>query len=137
LEGPHFDNHWHEMQSDVTFPPSIKRAAVAGFEELFGGIRNWRVWHLTGVRELRHRYARSKVGQVWLILSTAAMIGALTAVSALLWNQPVRSLMPFIPLLGQPASLYAWLSTTVIAPGGIIITLAVIGRYRRRIIFWM
>jgi ABC-type polysaccharide/polyol phosphate export permease len=274
------------MQSDVTFPSSIKRAAVAGFEELFGGIRNWRVWHLIAVRELRHRYARSKLGQFWLILSTAAMIGVLTAVWALLWNQPVRSLMPFIgigfilwnylsqmlidctstfiaqgnlyrnqrmnfsvsiysviyrntimlahsaiiivvlivacnvpvnwhllqivpalgltwitmiwvgyliammcvryrdiiqlitawltvlfyvtpvmwkpdflppqyrlivdlnplaqfldilrnPLLGQPASLYAWPITTVIALGGILITLAVIGHYRRRIIFWM
>ena len=41
------------------------------------------------------------------------------------------------PLLGQPVSSYAWLSTTVIALGGGLIALAVIGRYQRRIIFWM
>jgi len=40
------------------------------------------------------------------------------------------------PLLGQPVSSYAWLSTTVFALGGFLIALAVIGRYQRRIIFW-
>ena len=41
------------------------------------------------------------------------------------------------PLLGQPVSPYAWLSTTVIALGGGLVALAVIGRYQRRIIFWI
>ena len=40
------------------------------------------------------------------------------------------------PLLGQPVSSYAWLSTTGFALGGFLIALAVIGRYQRRIIFW-
>ena len=41
------------------------------------------------------------------------------------------------PLLGQPISSYAWLSTTVLALGGGLIALAVIGRYKPRIIYWM
>jgi ABC-type polysaccharide/polyol phosphate export permease len=41
------------------------------------------------------------------------------------------------PLLGQPVSSYAWFSTTVFALGGCLIALAVIGRYQRRIIFWV
>jgi lipopolysaccharide transport system permease protein len=41
------------------------------------------------------------------------------------------------PLLGQPASSWAWLCTSVIALGGGLIALAVIGRYQHRIIFWM
>jgi lipopolysaccharide transport system permease protein len=40
------------------------------------------------------------------------------------------------PILGQPASAYAWLTTTAIALGGGLIALAVIGRYHSRIIFW-
>ena len=71
-------------------------AAAAGFEELMGGARNWRVWHLLGLNELRRRYARSRFGQLWLTLSTAAMIGVLSVVWSLLWNQPMRELMPFI-----------------------------------------
>jgi lipopolysaccharide transport system permease protein len=41
------------------------------------------------------------------------------------------------PLLGQPVSSHAWLSTTFIVFGGGVIALAVIGRYQRRIIFWI
>jgi homopolymeric O-antigen transport system permease protein len=85
-----------QMQREMAFLYSVKRAAIAGFEELLGGIHHWRVWHLLGINELRHRYARSKLGQLWLVLSTSAMIGVLTAVYSLLFNQPVRVLMPFI-----------------------------------------
>ena len=41
------------------------------------------------------------------------------------------------PLLGQPVSSYAWLGTTIVALGGGVMALAVIGRYQRRIIFWI
>jgi len=41
------------------------------------------------------------------------------------------------PLLGQPVNSYAWYSTTIFALGGCLIAVAVIGRYQRRIIFWM
>lgn len=75
---------------------SVKGAAVAGFDELLGGIHHWRVWHLVGINDLRHRYARSKLGQLWLILSTAGMIGVLAVVYSSLFNQPIHVLMPFI-----------------------------------------
>ena len=54
----------------------------AGLEELVDGLHNWRVWHLLGLNELRHRYARSRFGQLWLTLSTAVMIGVL----AIVWS---------------------------------------------------
>jgi lipopolysaccharide transport system permease protein len=75
---------------------SALSSARAGFEELLGGAYNWRVWHLLGVSELRNRYARSRFGQVWLVLSTGTMIGALALVWSLLWNQSLHELMPFI-----------------------------------------
>jgi lipopolysaccharide transport system permease protein len=81
--------------NDATFSSSVKSGGTGGFEELVDGAYKWRVWHLLGVRELRHRYARSKLGQLWLTLSTAIMIGALGSVWSLLWHQPVRELMPF------------------------------------------
>jgi lipopolysaccharide transport system permease protein len=69
---------------------------LAGFEELMGGLHYWRVWHLLGIRELRHRYARSKLGQLWLTLSAAIMISVLGGIWSLLWHQPVRELLPFV-----------------------------------------
>src|SRR5262245_63251387 len=84
------------MHSEMAFPSSVKGVAIAGLADLLGGIRYWRVWHLIGIRELRHRYARSKLGQLWLMLSNAAMILVLTFVFALLFNQPISQLMPFV-----------------------------------------
>jgi lipopolysaccharide transport system permease protein len=96
------------MQSETAFP---KGAAIAGFEELLGGIRYWRISHLIGVRDLRHRYARSKLGQLWLTLSTASMIGVLGFVWSLLFNQPIRELMPFI---GTSLIIWNYLSQVLI-----------------------
>jgi ABC-type polysaccharide/polyol phosphate export permease len=75
---------------------SLLSAAEAAFEELMGGLYNWRVWHLLGVSELRNRYTRSRFGQGWLVLSTGAMIGALASLWSLLWNTQLHELMPFI-----------------------------------------
>ena len=99
------------MQSETAFPVSVKGAAIAGFEELLGGIHHWRVWHLLGVNDLRHRYARSKLGQLWLTLSTAIMIGVLAAVYSLLFNQPMHELMPFI---GVSLIMWNYLSQVLI-----------------------
>jgi lipopolysaccharide transport system permease protein len=96
--------------SEPAVRPSIKGATAIGLEEVVGGIRHWRVWHLLGVRELRHRYARSKLGQVWLMLSTAVMIGVLAGVWSLLWNQPLHEIMPFF---GASLILWTYLSQMV------------------------
>jgi lipopolysaccharide transport system permease protein len=41
------------------------------------------------------------------------------------------------PFLGEPVGAYTWLCTTAIAIGGGLLAIPVIGRYRRRVIFWM
>jgi lipopolysaccharide transport system permease protein len=99
------------MKSETAFPYSIRSAGIAGFEELLDGIRHWRVSHLIGIRELRHRYARSKLGLFWLTLSTASMIGVLIAVWSLLWNQPIHELGPFI---GMSIIIWNYLSQILI-----------------------
>src|SRR5262245_2703119 len=77
---------------------SLVSAGIAGFEELVGGVRHWRVWHLLGSRELRHRYARSRLGQFWVMVSVAITISAMAAISSLLWNQPAHEVAPFAGL---------------------------------------
>ena len=83
--------------------PDIKQLAQAGFNELVQGACNWRVWHLLGTKELRNRYMRSKLGQLWLTLSSAIMIGVMGLVWSLLFKQPVRDLLPFFGI-----SLIMW-----------------------------
>ena len=86
-------------------PPlhDLKCFASAGLDELVTGARNWRVWHLLGTKELRNRYMRSKLGQIWLTLSSAIMIGAMGLVWSLLFKQPVRELLPYFGI-----SLIMW-----------------------------
>jgi lipopolysaccharide transport system permease protein len=75
---------------------SFERSGAAGLAEILDGARHWRLWHLLGVQELRHRYARSKLGQLWLVLSTAAMLAAMSTVWSMMSNQPVEELVPYI-----------------------------------------
>jgi len=100
---------WLNM-SKARFLSSILSATGAGFAELRGGAYNWRVWHLLGVSELRNRYARSRFGQGWVVLSTGIMIGALATTWSLLWNTPLHELMPF---MGTSIIVWGFLSQTV------------------------
>jgi lipopolysaccharide transport system permease protein len=90
---------------------SFKDAAAAGLMEILAGAWHWRVWHLLGVRDLHHRYARSRLGQFWLVLSSAIMIGALATIWSVLSNQPVGELVPFI---GIGIVLWAYFSQVLI-----------------------
>lgn len=56
-----------------------------------------------GVGEIRRRYARSRLGQFWVTLSTAFALGALSLVWSALWRMPMADLLPFITV-----SMIAW-----------------------------
>jgi ABC-type polysaccharide/polyol phosphate export permease len=64
--------------------------------DILNGIKNYRLWHLMGTADLRRRYARSKLGDFWLTLSTGVMIGALGLVSGLLFKVPQDIILPHI-----------------------------------------
>ena len=74
-----------------------------GCTDLAQGIKDWRVSHLMGLNEIRRRYARSKIGQFWVTISTAIMVAALGSVWSALWKTPIGELLPFISI-----SLILW-----------------------------
>jgi lipopolysaccharide transport system permease protein len=76
---------------------------MLGIADLMRGISNWRLSHLMGLGEIRRRYARSRIGQFWLTISTAIVVAALGLVWSTLWRQPVADLMPFFAI-----SLIVW-----------------------------
>jgi ABC-type polysaccharide/polyol phosphate export permease len=51
---------------DAGFVIGSESTAAAGLADLLTGLRYWRVWHLLGISDLRHHYARSRLGQLWL-----------------------------------------------------------------------
>jgi lipopolysaccharide transport system permease protein len=76
---------------------------MLGIADLFRGVHNWRLSHLMGLGEIRRRYARSKIGQFWLTISTGIMVAALGLVWSTLWHVPVADLVPFVAV-----SLIVW-----------------------------
>jgi homopolymeric O-antigen transport system permease protein len=87
----------------TTHPPSggmdttggVMGLARAGFRDVIEGLENWRIWHLIGSSDLRRRYARSRLGQFWLTLSTGILIGSLGLVWSVLWKMPMSEMMPY------------------------------------------
>src|SRR5215471_14346560 len=76
---------------------------MLGMADLMSGIDNWRLSHLMGLGEIRRRYARSRIGQFWLTISTGIMVASLGLVWSTLWKTPIADLMPFIAI-----SLTVW-----------------------------
>lgn len=108
--------------------PKMASAALAGWDELVQGGRHWRVWHLLGTKELRNRYIRSRLGQFWLTLSSAIMIGGMGLLWSVLFNQPVRDLLPFF---GIGLIMWNFLSQVLIDCTGIFVTHAAFYRNQK------
>ena len=60
------------------------------------GALQWRLWYLIGASEMRRRYARSRLGQLWIILTSAITVSTIGLVWSYLWAQPVREILPYI-----------------------------------------
>jgi ABC-type polysaccharide/polyol phosphate export permease len=76
--------------------PTELRYAEAGWADLVEGAQHWRMWHLMGISELRRRYARSRMGQLWLTLSSGISIAIIGVTWALLWKVPIAEMLPFL-----------------------------------------
>jgi len=72
---------------------SFRNLAISGVSELVEGMNNWRIWHLIGAGDLRRRYARSRLGQFWLTLSTAFTIMIMAFVWSIIFKQPLEDML--------------------------------------------
>lgn len=75
---------------------SLPRLAMAGLRDVIDGAHQWRLWYLLGSSDMRRRYARSRLGQLWIMLSSAIMISTMGLVWSFLWKQPVAEMLPFV-----------------------------------------
>jgi ABC-type polysaccharide/polyol phosphate export permease len=70
----------------------------SGAADLLDGAHQWRVWYLIGSSEMRRRYARSKLGQLWIMLTSVIATSTIGLVWSYLWGQPVREILPYIAI---------------------------------------
>ncbi len=81
----------------------LVRYALEGAHDILDGARQWRLWYLIGSADMRRRYARSRLGQFWIVLSSGVTVTTVGLVWSFLWKQPIGDLLPFIAV-----SLMTW-----------------------------
>ncbi len=84
--------------------------AATGVADVFGGFRSWRMWWMLAKNDVVRRYRRSRVGQLWLTLSMAAMILGLGIVYSGLFGS---SMADYLPHLATGLILWGLISQTL------------------------
>ncbi|SFI90324.1 lipopolysaccharide transport system permease protein [Bosea sp. OK403] len=84
---------------------------VRGAADVLGGVESWRMWWMLAKNDVIRRYRRSRIGQLWLTLSMAAMIFGMGAVYASLFG---TSMSAYLPHLGTGLVLWGLISSTII-----------------------
>src|SRR5712671_1800280 len=76
----------------------LGRSSAAAIRDLVVGAHRWRLWYLIGSGEMRRRFARARLGQLWIMLSSALSVSITGFAWALLWKEPVHDILPFIAI---------------------------------------
>lgn len=87
--------HYRKLTAGAQESDLVSRIA-AGASEFREAIQNWRVWHLMGSSEIRKRFARSRLGHMWVVLTTATTFSAMAVVWAVLWRVPLAQMLPYV-----------------------------------------
>ncbi|MGQ0532416.1 MAG: ABC transporter permease [Caulobacteraceae bacterium] len=69
-----------------------------GIAQIVEGARSWRIWYLMGSAEMRRRFDRSKLGPVWIAISTGVMVLSIGLLWSVLWSAPVNDILPFMAI---------------------------------------
>lgn len=67
-----------------------------GWADIYAGLSSWRTWRMLAWNDVRRRYRRSGLGQFWLTLSMATMIGGLGYVYSHLFGVDTSTYLPYI-----------------------------------------
>lgn len=67
-----------------------------GLLDMYEGALRWRAWHLMGIGPLRQRYARSYLGQYWIVLGTLITVTAFGLLWSQLWRLPIQEFIPYV-----------------------------------------
>jgi ABC-type polysaccharide/polyol phosphate export permease len=79
------------------------RYIAQGYSDLREGLGKWRLYHLIGSGDLRRRYARSRIGRLWVTLSTGLSIFIMAFIWSTLFKMTLSEMLPFMAV-----SLILW-----------------------------
>lgn len=66
------------------------------FYDIVDGVRQWRIWSLLAVQDIRSRYRRSFLGQFWITVSMGVTIAAIAFVYAAIFKIPLEIYVPWV-----------------------------------------
>jgi ABC-type polysaccharide/polyol phosphate export permease len=90
--------------------PSVRtwtELLCAAAKDLLDAIRCWRIWYVLASNDIKLRYRRSILGQIWLTISMGITIAAIGAVYSVLLNQDPTA---YLPSLGVGLVCWALIS---------------------------
>lgn len=99
-----------DLSSAGVAEPLRPTSLAAAIADLRNGLADWRIWWVLAYGDIRQRYRRSTLGQFWLTISMAALIGGIGVVYALILDQ---NLTDYIPYLGIGLIVWNLLSTLI------------------------
>lgn len=82
-------------------------------------IKEWRKIHLLGLADLRGRFARSRLGQIWVSLSMLFNICIVGVVWSVIWRMPIAKYLPYV---GMGHIIFSFASQTINESSSIYIT---------------
>jgi len=72
--------------------------AVLALLDVVEGVRRWELWVAMGVQDVKRRYRRSILGPLWLTLSLAILVAAISLLYGQLLNVPLERYVPHLAL---------------------------------------
>jgi ABC-type polysaccharide/polyol phosphate export permease len=91
--------------------PSMAHNFALARDDFEVSLKNWRMWLLLGMNDIRQRYRRSRLGQFWITLAMAITIIALGILYAYLFRQPLGQ---YLPYLGTSFVVWGLISSIVL-----------------------
>jgi ABC-type polysaccharide/polyol phosphate export permease len=66
--------------------------------DFLAGLLFWRIWYMMGMKDIKLRYKRSKIGQLWHTLTTAIQIIFTGLIWAYLFHMPISEYFPYLAI---------------------------------------
>lgn len=78
--------------------PRARRPAAQARQDIADGLRRWEFWVVMGLQGVKRRYRRSLLGPLWLTISLAVLVAALSTLYGQLMNIPLERYAPHVAL---------------------------------------
>lgn len=102
------------MSNNTDLAQNINSKSASDFKkainDIFYSFLHWRIFCMLGSNDIRKRYARSKIGQLWLTLSLAINTCTISLVWSYLFN---ISLSDYLPFLTTGTILWTYMSLCI------------------------